>query len=291
MKKILAGKKAIITGSSQGLGFKIACKFILAGADIMVCGRNKKSLSNAKNKLIQIAKSNQKIITQVADISKQKDVKLIVAKTLKQLGGCHILVNNAGILGPKDLVEKNSWDEWIKTIEINLFGSVMMCRELIKHFKKQSYGKIIQLSGGGATKPRPNFSAYATSKVAIVRFCETLAEEVRGTGIDVNSIAPGVLNTRMLDEILKAGPNKVGQHDYKQSLKQIKNGSKSLEKGSDLAVFLASSASDGITAKLISALWDNWKNWPLHLDDLSNSDIYTIRRIIGKDRNHEWGDK
>lgn len=291
MKKILAGKKAIITGSSQGLGLKIASKFILAGADIMICGRNKKTLNNAKNQLIDIANSDQKIVTQVADVSKQNDVKVIVAETLKQLGGCHILVNNAGILGPKDVVELNNWDDWVKTIEINLFGSVMMCRELIKHFKKQGYGKIIQLSGGGATKPRPNFSAYATSKVAIVRFCETLAEELRGTGIDVNSIAPGALNTRMLDEVLKAGPDKVGQYDYKQSLEQIKNGSKSLEKGSELAVFLASSASDGITAKLISAIWDNWKDWPLYLDDLSSSDIYTIRRIIGKDRNYEWGDK
>jgi NAD(P)-dependent dehydrogenase (short-subunit alcohol dehydrogenase family) len=165
-----------------------------------------------------------------------------------------------------------------------------MCRELIKHFRKQGYGKIIQLSGGGATNPLPNLSAYAVSKAAIIRFSETLAEELRGSGIDVNAIAPGALNTRMLDEILEAGPSKVGQSFYERSLKQKENGGVSLEKGADLAVFLASSKSDGITAKLISAIWDNWKEWPLHIEELNNTDAYTLRRITGKDRNFKWGD-
>ena len=291
MIKILSGKKAIITGASQGLGFSIARKFILAGADLMICARNEKMLENAKNQLINLASPNQKIISQVANVSLEQDVKNIISKTLESLGGCHILVNNAGVTGPKNFAELNDWKDWVKTIEINLFGSILMCRGLINHFKKQGYGKIIQLSGGGATKPRPYFSAYAVSKTAIVRFCETLAEELRGTGIDVNCIAPGALNTRMLNEVLEAGPEKIGQCNYNLSLEQMKNGGDSLDKATNLAIFLASSASDGITAKLISAIWDNWEKWPLHLDDLSNSDVYTIRRIIGKDRNFKWGDK
>jgi 3-oxoacyl-[acyl-carrier protein] reductase len=129
------------------------------------------------------------------------------------------------------------------------------------------------------------------SKAAIVRYAETLAEEVRGTGIDVNCIAPGALNTRMLDEILQAGPDKVGEAFYERSVKQKEAGGAPLDKGADLALFLASSASDGITAKLISAVWDNWEQWPLHLDKLSKSDVYTLRRISGRDRGFEWGDK
>jgi NAD(P)-dependent dehydrogenase (short-subunit alcohol dehydrogenase family) len=124
-----------------------------------------------------------------------------------------------------------------------------------------------------------------------VRYAETLAEEVRGTGIDVNSIAPGALNTRMLDEILQAGPAKVGQAFYDRSLRQKESGGAPLERGADLAVFLASPASDGITAKLISAVWDNWENWPEHLQKLSGSDAYTLRRIAGRDRGFNWGDK
>ena len=224
MNKILNGKKAIITGSNQGLGFEIARKFIISGADIMICARNEKRLKLAKDQLLKIASSNQKIISQVADVSKEKDVELVVSNSLNQLGGCHILVNNAGVYGPKNSIESTDWKEWIKTIEINLYGSILMCRSLVKHFKKQKYGKIIQLSGGGATNPIPNLSAYAVSKAAIVRFCETLAEELRGSRIDVNAIAPGALNTRLLDEIIEAGPQKVGQAFYEKSLKQKKNG-------------------------------------------------------------------
>ncbi len=291
MEKILSGKIAIITGANQGLGLEIAKKFILSGAELMICARDKKKLENAKNQLISLASTKQKIISRVADISVKEDVKLVISDTINQLGGCHVLVNNAGIYGPKNNIELTKWEDWIKTIEINLYGSILMCRELIKNFKKQGYGKIIQLSGGGATNPLPNLSAYAVSKAAIVRFIETIAEELRGTGIDVNSIAPGALNTRMLDEILEAGPSKVGQSFYERSLKQKKDGGVSLEKGAELAVFLASEKSDGITAKLISAIWDNWEQWPSHIKELNNTDAYTLRRITGKERNIKWGDK
>ena len=115
-------------------------------------------------------------------------------------------MNNAGVYGPMGSIEDVDWDAWVRAIEINLFGSILMCRALLPHFKAQRYGKIIQLSGGGATNPLPRISAYAASKAAIVRFAESLALEVRDEGIDVNAIAPGALNTRMMDELLAAGP-------------------------------------------------------------------------------------
>jgi 3-oxoacyl-[acyl-carrier protein] reductase len=156
-------------------------------------------------------------------------------------------------------------------------------------FKTQKSGKIIQLSGGGATNPLPRISAYAVSKAAIVRFVETLAEEVKEDGIDVNAIAPGALNTRLLDEVLDAGPGNVGKSFYERALKQKQTGGTPLEKGAELAVFLGSSRSNGITGKLISAVWDPWASLPEHLDELSGSDIYTLRRIVPKDRGKTWG--
>jgi 3-oxoacyl-[acyl-carrier protein] reductase len=167
----------------------------------------------------------------------------------------------------------------------------MMCREVLPTMKQQGYGKIIQLSGGGATKPMPRTSAYAATKAAIVRFAETLAEEVRGTGITVNSIAPGAMNTRMLDEMLAAGPEKLGEAHYAHLVKQQQSGGDSPEDAADLAVFLASAAGDGITAKLISAKWDNWRDFPAHGDELNKSDVYTLRRIAGRERDMSWGDK
>ena len=291
MQKVLAEKKAIITGANQGLGFEIAKKYVQAGADVMLCARSATLLDMAYKELVAISVSGQKIAKHVADVSAEADVQAVVVKTFKELGGCHILVNNAGIYGPKGEIETVDWTEWVKAIEINVYGSILMCRALLPHFKAQGYGKVIQLSGGGATNPLPRISAYAVSKAAIVRFAETLAEEVRGTGIDVNAIAPGALNTRMLDEILHAGPEKVGQAFYERSLQQKQSGGAPLDKGADLALFLASAASDGITAKLISAMWDDWEHWPDYLDELSSSDAYTLRRITGRDRDFAWGDK
>jgi 3-oxoacyl-[acyl-carrier protein] reductase len=291
VQKVLAGKKAIITGANQGLGLEIARKYVQAGAELMLCARNADLLERARVELAAMAGANQKIVAQVADVSSESDVQNVMTQTLQQLGGCHILVNNAGIYGPKGKIESVDWAEWVRTIEINVYGSVLMSRAVVPHFKAQGYGKVIQLSGGGATNPLPRISAYAVSKAAIVRFAETLAEELRGTGIDVNAIAPGALNTRMLDEIIEAGPGKVGKTFYERSLKQKETGGAPLEKGADLALFLASSTSDGITAKLISAVWDDWAHWPEHLQELTDSDAYTLRRITGRDRGLTWGDK
>jgi len=291
MEKVLSGKVAIITGANQGLGLQIAQRFLAAGADLMLCARNAALLDQARSELLKSASPEQKILAQTADVSVESDVQNVVKQALDQLKGCHILVNNAGVYGPKGEIDSVDWADWVKAIEINVYGSVLMSRAVLPHFKAQGYGKVIQLSGGGATNPLPRISAYAVSKAAIVRYAETLAEEVRGTGIDVNCIAPGALNTRMLDEILEAGPDKVGQVFYERSLKQKETGGAGLDKGAELALFLASSESDGITGKLISAVWDDWEHWPEHLSELLNSDAYTLRRITGRDRGFTWGDK
>ncbi len=290
MDKVLLGKVAIVTGANQGLGLQIARRYASAGADLMLCARNADLLEAATHEVSQLSGLGQKIICQVADVSNESDVNKLVSETIDRLGSCHILVNNAGVYGPKGEIESIDWVDWIRAVEINIFGSILMSRAVLPYFKKQCYGKIIQLSGGGATSPMPCLSAYAVSKAAIVRYAETLAEEVRGTGIDVNAIAPGALNTRMLDEILAAGPDKVGKDFYQRSLRQKEKGGAGFNKGADLALFLASPKSDGITAKLISAVWDNWQEWPKHLDQLSVSDAFTLRRISGRERGMEWGD-
>jgi 3-oxoacyl-[acyl-carrier protein] reductase len=217
------------------------------------------------------------------------EIESLFAIAFERFPEIHVLVNNAGVYGPKGLIEEVDWQEWKRSIEINLYGSILTCRAILPTFKRQHYGKIIQLSGGGATNPLPHLSSYAASKAAIVRFAETLAEETRNDGIDVNSIAPGALNTRLLDEVLEAGPEMIGEAFYARALRQKQEGGVPLIRGAELAVFLASAASDGITGKLISAVWDPWASLPEHLADLNDSDIYTLRRIIPKDRGFEWG--
>jgi NAD(P)-dependent dehydrogenase (short-subunit alcohol dehydrogenase family) len=288
-ERLLQGKVAIITGANQGLGLEIARKYLEAGASLTICARNRKLLESAEAILRISAGVGQEILALTADVSQVGDVQECVDTTQKHFGRIDILVNNAGIYGPKGAIESVDWQEWVRAIEINLYGSVLMCRAVVPYFRAQQRGKIVQLSGGGATSPLPRLSAYAVSKAAIVRFIDTLAEEVKGDCIDVNAIAPGSLNTRMLDEVIEAGPEKVGQAFYERSLRQKQNGGAPLEKGADLAVFLGSTLSDGITGKLISALWDPWSSLPEHIDDLKTTDIYALRRILPKDRGKNWG--
>ena len=287
----LKNRVALITGASQGLGKAIAQAYVEAGASVILCARNEKKLFATKYLLDKFCLKNQKVQAIIADVSNQEDVRRLVGKSLSMFKQIHILVNNAGVYGTKGLIEDVEWEEWVHAIEINLFGSVLMMKALIPHFRKNKYGKIIQLSGGGATKPMPLISAYATSKAAIVRFVETISEEVKGEGIDINSIAPGDLNTRLLDEVLEAGSERVGNEFYKKALKQKANGGTPLKYATELSMFLASELSDGITGKLISAKWDNWDQFPDYIEELKNSDIYTLRRIVGKDRDMGWGDR
>ena len=277
----LSGRSAIVTGASQGLGMAIARAYAAAGARVLICARDAAALDAAAREI--------NVAAEVADVASEAGVERLVASALERFGRIDILVNNAGIYGPMGTIDEVDWAEWVRAIEINLLGSVLLCRAVVPHMRRQGWGKIIQLSGGGATNPLPRISAYAASKAAIVRFAETLAEELRGDRIDVNSIAPGPLNTRLLDEVLAAGPERVGVGFYERSIKQKESGGAGLERGAELAVFLASAASDGITGKLISAVWDPYAELPRHLDDLNQTDIYTLRRIVPKDRGLTWG--
>lgn len=291
----LQGRAAIITGANQGLGLAIARAYVEAGAHVMLCARDARLLEQAREQVAALATPGQTVAARAADVSQRAEADRLAAAAFEIFPPLarRILVNNAGVYGPMGCIQDVDWEEWVRAIEINLLGSVLMCRAVLPYLKAHRYGKIVQLSGGGATNPLPRISAYAASKAAVVRFAETLAEEVRADHIDVNSIAPGALNTRLLDEVLQAGPNKVGQAFYERSLRQKEQGGAPLVKGAGLAVFLGSAASDGITGKLISAVWDPWETLPEHLEELSDAkrDLYTLRRIVPRDRGLTWGER
>jgi NAD(P)-dependent dehydrogenase (short-subunit alcohol dehydrogenase family) len=289
MTDVLTGRTAIVTGGSHGLGLEIARAYVSAGARVLVCGRHAAALDRARSELESIAPDPDLVATAAVDVSDPAAVDGLVTTALERFSDVQVLVNNAAVHGPKGPAEDVDWGEWEHAIRVNLFGSVLCCRAVLPHFHAQGYGKIIQLSGGGATAPRPRLSAYAAAKAAVVRFAETLAEEVRGTGIDVNSIAPGALNTRLLEDVLEAGPDRVGEAEYRRAVEQRSSGGTPLELAARLAVFLGSGRSDGITGKLISAPWDPWEELPAHADDLGSTDVYTLRRIVPADRGLSWG--
>jgi 3-oxoacyl-[acyl-carrier protein] reductase len=282
MPDALAGRTAIVTGASRGLGRAIAARFVAAGADVLLTARDGAALEESAAAARRAGPG--RVLTMAGDASDPEAARAAVARAEAELGGVTALVNNAGVYGPIGPVEDNDWEEWTRALSINLLGTVAFCRAAVPGMRRRGYGKIVNLSGGGATAPLPRFSAYAASKAAVVRFTETLAEELADARVDVNAIAPGALNTRLLDEVLAAGPERAGAAFYQRSLKQRDEGGAPLEKGAALAVFLASAASDGISGRLLSAVWDDWAALPEKRDVLAASDVYTLRRIVPKDR-------
>ncbi len=286
----LLGRNAIITGASQGLGRVIAQRFVAAGASVVICARDAQVLAESTDALrATTVQPGQRIVAQACDVADEAAVERLFALADAEFDGpLHVLVNNAGIYGPKGPTDEVDLAEWRQCVEINLFGTLLPCRSAMRRFKRSGYGKIVNLSGGGATNPMPNVSAYASTKAAVVRLTETLAGELQPFGVDVNAVAPGALNTRLLDEILAAGPEKVGEKFYAQSLKQAREGGVPMELGADLCVYLASAQSDGVTGKLLSAKWDPWSTLHERKAELDATDIYALRRIVPEDRGKSW---
>lgn len=280
----LAGRSAIVTGASRGLGRVIAARFVEAGAGVLLVAREAGPLREAGEDIAARAAPGQRVVTLCGDVSDPATARAASARAQEAFGGVTILVNNAGIYGPMGPLEEADWEEWVRTVRINLLGTVLFCRAVVPGMRERGYGKVINLSGGGATAPLPRFSAYAASKAGVVAFSETLAEELREARVDVNSVAPGALNTRLLDEVLAAEPATVGRDFYERALKQRADGGASLEKAAELALFLASAASDGITGRLLSAAWDDWAALSSKREALAQSDVYTLRRIVPRDR-------
>jgi NAD(P)-dependent dehydrogenase (short-subunit alcohol dehydrogenase family) len=285
--EVLRDRFAVITGASRGFGQTLARAFAHAGATLLLSARSQTDLLATRSAILDEL-PDCRIELFAADVSEQRDVQGLAQSAAAAFGRVDVLVCNAGMYGPKGPVESVDWKSWAQTLSVNLYGPVLCVRAFANLLKRSSRGKVILLSGGGATKGLPFLSAYAASKAAVVRFGETLAEEWQDDGIDVNMLAPGAMNTGMLDEILEAGPANVGQAYYAASLKQKESGGASMERAAALAIFLASAESDGITGKLISSVWDPWEGLASHKVDLRSSDVYTLRRIVPKDRGLDW---
>src|ERR1043166_3071600 len=200
----LKNLNALITGGSQGLGKVIAEHFLREGANVALCARSEKDLFATRDELAKKFPS-QKVVARTCDVSNEAQVNALTAFTVRELGSVQALVLNAGVYGPMGTTETVSLEEWRRAMDINLYGVLLPCRAVIPHFKKTGRGKIVVLSGGGATNPLPNISAYAASKAAVVRLMETLAEELREFHVDVNAVAPGALKTRLVEQVLAAG--------------------------------------------------------------------------------------
>jgi len=275
--------QALITGASRGLGRSIAREFWKRGASLALVARNGDALDELAAELGGPA--DGRIVAIPADLGEPQAAASVVDQLRGHWDHLDVLVNNAAITGPIGPVWECDWREWQHTIQVNLLAPVALCRACVPWMRRG--GSIVNLSGGGATSARANFSAYGTAKAALVRFTESLALEVAGLGIRVNAISPGALNTEMAEAVLRAGPEKAGS-DYAKALDVTRQGGESPETAAALAWYLASEASEEITGRLISAVWDPWTTLDRHAAELRESDIYTLRRIVPEDRGKRW---
>src|ERR1700687_370238 len=270
---VLSGRQAIITGAGRGIGEAIALVFAAAVARLALAARTAAELDRVAE---SCRAAGAECSTYVVDVSIHKEVQDLVMS----VGPVDVLVNCAGVYGPIGRLIDNDLDDWEQALRINLLGTLYACREAIPGMVERGRGSIINMSGGGATNPLPNFSLYAASKAAVVRLTDTLAAELKGTGVRLNAIAPGAIDTQLQDQVLAAGERGGEIYQRMRSMRDSGRGATPVDVPARLAVFLASDASECLTGRLISAPHDPWQSWDAEqIERIAASDWYTLRRL------------
>lgn len=261
----------LVTGGGRGIGKRLAIGFARAGARVGLLARSKAELDLTH---LEIEHNGGNALRLRADVCDLEQISAAVDRMRVHFGPVHVLVCAAGVQGPIGSFVELPPKAWTETITTNLIGVANSCRAVLPQMMEHRSGKIIVLSGRGAANARPNFSAYAASKAAVVRLVETLAEEVRDYNVQVNCMAPGAAYTNMTDEILRAG-DRAGWKESEEAQGVRMTGGISAELQIQLALFLASEQSNHVSGRLVH-VHDDWKK----LKNLNiESDIYTLRRL------------
>ncbi|MGD0524469.1 MAG: SDR family oxidoreductase [Polyangiaceae bacterium] len=274
----LAGRVAIVTGGSRGIGIAIARALGAEGARVAIASRTQRELDAARATL---EGDGVEVLARATDVARFTDVKALVDEVEARWGRVDALVNNAGVNGAIGRLDESDTAEWKLAFEVNVFGTMHACRAVLPGMRARRRGKIVNLAGGGVGGPgvAPRVSAYAASKAAVVQLTESLARELVDDGVQVNAIAPGAVVTEMTAAVVAAGPDKAGKELYERTLKQRESGGEPPDLAAKLVVWLASDASGALTGKMLSAKWD--KVEAIDAATANRSSLFALRRIDG----------
>ncbi len=278
----LSGRRVLVTGGSRGIGRACAEQALSAGAEVVIAARGSEALEGTRSELS--SRFGTAVHAYPGDVADESSVSALVARATAAMGGLDGVIHAAAVLGPIGPTIEQTPTAWWDAVRVNLFGTFAVVRASAAAMS--AGGRMVVLSGGGATSPFPNYSAYAASKAAVVRLTETLAEELAGR-IEINALAPGFVRTAMHDATLAAG-EAAGASYLEKTKRELEAGGVPAELAGRAAVFLLSPRSKGITGRLVAAPWDEWWRWPDRLDDLAESDVFTLRRIVPRDRGRSW---
>ena len=193
----LNGRKAVITGGAQGIGFSIASRLIASGATLSLWDRDEVLLNKAQADL----SSTGEVSIEVVEVSSAESVRKATASALKKHGRIDILVANAGIAGPNLKSWEYPLDAWKEVIDINLTGVFLCCSAIIPHLLEQGYGRIVNVASIAGKEGNANASAYSASKAGVIAFTKSLGKETASKNIAVNCITPAAARTRIFDQL------------------------------------------------------------------------------------------
>lgn len=265
------GLNVVITGAGRGIGKRLAIGFASRGARVGLVARTNAELDLTDLEIKHAGGISHKLAADVRDYERLSGVLEMMRHRHGQI---QVLICGAAIQGPIGPFHKNSMKAWADTIETNLMGTINACRAVVPRMIDNRQGKIIVIAGGGSAKPRPNFTAYASSKAAVVRFADSLAEELRDHNIQVNAISPGGAYTNMTDEILAAG-EAAGWREMEAAELVQQTGGEKPDKQIELACFLASESSNHISGKFLH-VEDDWRRLT---DAQVTPELFTLRRV------------
>jgi 3-oxoacyl-[acyl-carrier protein] reductase len=195
----LTGKVAVVTGGIRGIGLAVSERLCRAGASVAVWDLDADECTAAAAQLAE--DTGAKTMGCALDVTSDEQVAAATDRVVAEFGGYHILVCSAGIVGRNAFAWETSAEEWRNVLDVNLTGVWLCNREALRPMRAQDYGRIVNIASIAGKEGNPKLGPYSASKAGVIGMTKSLGKEVADTGIRVNSIAPAVIQTPMLDQV------------------------------------------------------------------------------------------